>query len=94
MNRLFRFYYAIFAALVIILLLLNKAYAVEITPQIGFEQNYDPNSGSAYDSNAYYHPKTQNHNDALNNKIFRDSHISKAMPDIGSVGLNFTFKVG
>lgn len=72
------------------LALAGQAYAVEVTPNIGFRQFSAPN-GSQYDTNSEYRARVHNNSQTAMNSQF--SQFGKLVPDFNSVGLDFTFKV-
>lgn len=93
MNSIIRFYYVILVGFLVALVLIHKAHAVEVSPEIGFRQSQSPN-GSELDPNGAYRANALNQKGtALNNKILSDNQVTKLVPDINSVGLNFTFKM-
>lgn len=69
-------------AFVLLLALTQSIYAVEISPEIGVHQPQSPKSGLPY-------PKGE----SLNNKIFSQNQVTKLVPDVDSIGLNFKFEV-
>jgi hypothetical protein len=87
-----RLYFLILFAYILAVIMVSKVYAVEITPDIGFRQFHTP-CGSEYDPNGQYRTQIQNSKARLNDKLFSDNQIGRAIPDFDSVGLNFTFKM-
>lgn len=74
------------------LFFIHNAHAVEVSPEIGFRQSQSPN-GAQFDPNSAYQAQILNQKGGLNNKIFSQNQITKMVPDINSVGLDFTFKM-
>ena len=91
MKGFTRFYASIVIA-VVVLCLFHIAHAVEITPDIGFKHSYSGNK-TQDDRNSSNPEKEQSINQALNDKYLHDHFVTKAIPAVNSVGLNFTFKV-
>jgi hypothetical protein len=71
---------------------LNAAFAMEITPNIGFRQHAAPNGGE-YNISSPYRAQMRNGQYAMNDQVLRDVPLGKIVPDFNSVGLDFTFKV-
>jgi hypothetical protein len=86
MNVITRFYFVILLALLGAMVFIHKAHAVEVTPEIGFQKSQSPSPNGST-------PQIFNPKDSLNNKIFSDNHLTQMVPDINSVGLDFTFKM-
>lgn len=84
--------HVILVVFVAVMIFTGLAYAVEITPDIGFRQYQTPN-GSEYDPNAKYRAQILHSKNNLNDKIFSDNNVTKAIPNFDSIGLNFTFKM-
>lgn len=93
MGAITKLYYVMFAILLIAIAVMSKAHAVEVSPRIGFKQAQAQNGSEYNPSAAYRSPLQQQKNASLNSKLFSDNQITKAIPDINSVGLDFTFKV-
>jgi|GEM_PF-6809386 len=91
MNLLKKF---TFATLNVVVMgsIIPAVYAIEVRPVIGFSPTQAPN-GAQFDPNSLYRARIVNPQGGLNTRLFSDNHIGKAIPDINSIGLNFTFKV-
>lgn len=78
--------------LIMVIVSTAVVYAVEVTPNVMFKRYQAPN-GAQYDPKSSYRTKIESDQQILNERIFSDNQVGKLVPDINSVGLDFTFNV-